>query len=233
MDSPRLLTDNCIGGPSPLGLHCPVKLQLRLGCLHTPKAFHVQKNMENLQRLYLLAFRYPLIQSSSQQSLWGFAGPLTKWRWRPLYFIWGTIKFLSNGAISKLANFANSILQPNRNATLYTLAFGCLGWYSPWICFLRHEENNWFSLPREKIGCTKISGHFLHFALWFWNGRFHWTLIRPSKEHYFFSLSFPTWLQRTDAFLLCLTRSQLARNLRPGLYGDSSGLPWGAEGTAF
>lgn len=39
-----------------------------------------------------------------------------------------------------------------------------------------------------KIECTKISGHFVQFALWFENGRFHWTLIRPRKKRMFLLL---------------------------------------------
>lgn len=42
-----------------------------------------------------------------------------------------------------------------------------------------------------KIECTKISGHFLQFALWFWNSRNHCALIRPSKEDCFFSPELP------------------------------------------
>lgn len=74
-----------------------------------------------------------------------------------------------------------------------------------------------------KIECTQISGHFLQFALWFKNGRFHWTLIRPREKTVSSTLSFPTWLKRADALLLWLTLDyslpRLRRNLRLGLSG--------------
>lgn len=38
-----------------------------------------------------------------------------------------------------------------------------------------------------KIECTKISGHFLQFALWFQNGTVHCAWIKPSKGNGFFS----------------------------------------------
>lgn len=74
-----------------------------------------------------------------------------------------------------------------------------------------------------KIECTKISGHFLQFALWFKNGRFHWTLIRPREKTVSSTPSFPTWLKRADALLLWLTLDyslpRLRRNLSLGLSG--------------
>lgn len=47
-----------------------------------------------------------------------------------------------------------------------------------------------------KIECTKISGHFVQFALWFENGRFHWTLIRPRKKDCFFYSELPHLAQK-------------------------------------
>ena len=42
-----------------------------------------------------------------------------------------------------------------------------------------------------KTECTKICGHFLQCALWFWNGRFPCALIKPSKGDCFFSPALP------------------------------------------
>lgn len=75
---------------------------------------------------------------------------------------------------------------PNGNIKPYVPTSGCIWRHSLWIRFLRHLRNNWFFLPMGIIEFTRISGHFLQFALWFQNGRSHWTLIRSSKEAWLF-----------------------------------------------
>ena len=141
-------------------------------------------------------------------------------------------KFLSNRSISKLANFVNSAWQPPTETPHLPTASSCQQSRSHYIRFLRHKENNWFALPVGEIECTKISVHFLQFALWFQNARFHWTLIRPSKENCFSTPSFPRLAQRDRCLPALLNSIRLARNLRLGLSGAGFAFPE-VTGTAF
>lgn len=137
MDSPgRPLHWKENWGSKTKGVHCPAQLQAQSEKLHTSKALQVQKDVGTCRggrAASVIQWPSGILSFSrlENSSLWTEAlrGP-----WQnedgDRFILFETIKFLFNRAISRLAIFVNSVLQPTSNTTPCTPASGCVVTFS-------------------------------------------------------------------------------------------------------